>query len=82
MATITPTTLFARVGTLLYGGEFISPLARELGIDLRTVQRWASGRMYPPRPIWERLSLMLAAHRDKGNALAREITDQLDKQRT
>ena len=44
------TTLFARIGTALHGEGFIPSLAAELGIDVRTVQRWASGRMFPPQP--------------------------------
>ena len=30
-------------GRLLYGPDWQSPLARELGVALRSVQRWAAG---------------------------------------
>jgi hypothetical protein len=32
----------------LYGPEWQSPLAGDLGVALRTVQRWAAGDMQPP----------------------------------
>ncbi len=32
----------------LYGAEWQSPLARDLGVALRTVQRWAAGDNDPP----------------------------------
>jgi hypothetical protein len=41
------------------------PLARDLGIDRRTVERWATGRWQPPRDIWV---LILAALNRQHNA--------------
>lgn len=32
-----------RIGQCLYGPEWQSPMARDLDVALRTVQRWASG---------------------------------------
>jgi hypothetical protein len=34
--------------TLIYGSEWQAPLARDLGVALRTVQRWAAREMSPP----------------------------------
>lgn len=50
--------LLAEVGRLLYGPEWISPLARDLAMDLRTLQRWAAGerRTGLPEDIWHRLA--------------------------
>lgn len=35
-----PGDLFAKAGAAIYGDEWTGPLARALGINLRTVQRW------------------------------------------
>lgn len=37
-----------RAAEQMYGPEWQSPLARDLGVALRTVQRWAAGEMQPP----------------------------------
>ncbi len=42
MESITPADL-ARLGALLYGDEWQTPLAAALGVSLRSVQRWAAG---------------------------------------
>lgn len=45
---MTPENL-QRVGEALYGPRWASDLARDLGVALRTVQRWHSGdRGIPP----------------------------------
>ena len=41
--------LMQRAGRLLYGTEWHSPLARDLDVKLRTIQRWAAGDI-KPRP--------------------------------
>ena len=46
--------LLARVGVTLFGAEWVSPLARELGVALRTVQRWAAGDVPVPPGVLDR----------------------------
>ena len=41
--------LLDEVGRALYGPQWQSEMARELGVAIRTVQRWAVGN-YPPPP--------------------------------
>lgn len=48
-------------GQLLFGEEWQSPMARELGVALRTVQRWASGENDPPPGIGAELAPKLVA---------------------
>ena len=46
LETITPAErleLLIRGGKALYGPKWQSPLARGLGIDLRSIQRWVAG---------------------------------------
>ena len=37
-----------RAAEIIYGPEWQTPLAADLKVALRTVQRWASGNMQPP----------------------------------
>jgi hypothetical protein len=43
-----PRAILLRAARALYGDDWQSPLARHLGVSLRTVQRWASGISRPP----------------------------------
>jgi hypothetical protein len=45
--------LLHQTGEALYGPQWQSPLARALAVNVRTVQRWASGRNEPPPSIWQ-----------------------------
>jgi hypothetical protein len=47
--------LLIRGGEALYGPNWQSPLARGIGVNLRTVQRWAAGDFAPPPGVLERL---------------------------
>lgn len=53
--------LLADAGRLLFGNEWQSPLARQLGVALRTVQRWASGHSPIPPPLGPELASALEA---------------------
>lgn len=48
-------------GRLLFGDEWQSPLARELGVALRTMQRWARGDNDPPDGIGSEIAPKLLA---------------------
>lgn len=39
--------LLATIGAALYGPHWIAPLADALGINVRTLQRWANGQFVP-----------------------------------
>ena len=39
---MTPKTLI-RIGHALYGDRYKRPLSRDLGVDHRTIERWANG---------------------------------------
>lgn len=45
------TALLHEAGEALYGPLWQSELARELGVSVRTVQRWAAGKPVPPS-VW------------------------------
>ena len=44
--------LLTETGEALYGPQWQSQLARDLGCNLRTMQRWAAGVNDPPDGIW------------------------------
>lgn len=68
------TTLFARIGTALYGGRgFVRPLAGRLDCDVRTVERWASGEFFPPQGVWRELEAMVRRQNRESFALLDEI---------
>ena len=46
--------LLARTGLALFGTEWVSPIARELGVALRTAQRWAAGEVPVPLGVLDR----------------------------
>jgi hypothetical protein len=47
--------LLERVGLALYGPEWRSPMARELGVALRTVQRMSTGERRISPQTWRAL---------------------------
>jgi hypothetical protein len=65
------------LGQLLYGEQWITPMARDLKIHPDMIAEWAWGRReFPPdHPIFAALAV-LVAYRDKGIAKARKIMDQ------
>lgn len=73
-------TLFGRTVNVLYGENITTgafALAGEFGIDARTIERWLSGKMYPPSGVWREL---LTRVRDLGaqcEELEREIERRL-----
>ncbi|MEJ0017561.1 MAG: hypothetical protein WDN25_13540 [Acetobacteraceae bacterium] len=44
--------LLTEAGEALYGPRWQSEIARDLGCNVRTVQRWVSGTIDPPVGIW------------------------------
>lgn len=60
-------------GEALYGPAWQSALARDLDVNLRTMQRWAAGEAEPPDLRHE----LAALCRMRGNALA-ALADRLD----
>jgi len=63
---VNTTTRLAEIGQLLYGPDWVSPMARDLRgrdgqpLNLRTVQRWASGEVQRiPPDIWPQLAALL-----------------------
>jgi hypothetical protein len=49
------------VGRALYGERWQSALATALGINIRTVRRWAAGQQEVPAAIRERLQALARA---------------------
>ena len=60
-----PATLLRATGAAIYGVNWQTPLARDLDIALRTIQRWENGEREPPETLVADLCALLAKHRDK-----------------
>ena len=51
--------LIRRAGRALYGERWQSALAGALGVNIRTVRRWAAGQQEAPEAIVERLTNLI-----------------------
>jgi transcriptional regulator with XRE-family HTH domain len=56
-----PNPLLHAFVALVYGRVWQMPLAEDLGVNLRTEQRWASGKQAPPPGIYARLAALARA---------------------
>ena len=65
------------IGRAIYGDEWISPLARDLQVALRTVQRWAAGEFEVPAWVFEREAPALCRR-----AVAAGVADVLERRAT
>lgn len=59
-------------GRALYGQLWQSALARDLGVNDRTMRRWAAGQE-PPETIWAEVRSLLASRRDTIREVLKEI---------
>jgi hypothetical protein len=64
------------LGQLLYGQQWITPMARDLKIHPDMIAEWAWGRreLRPDHPIFAALAVLVHYH-EKGVAKARKVMD-------
>lgn len=55
-------SLLAEAGKLLHGEQWKAPLARDLGVDEKTVANWDKGRSRIPPGVARDLGKLLLAH--------------------
>lgn len=55
---MSPKQLSAAAQTL-YGKQWQTSLARRIGVDARTVRKWAAGDRATPQPVAELLALLV-----------------------
>jgi len=67
--------LFQQVGEALYGPRWQAAMARDLGVQLRSVQRWLSGDREIP-DIRAELADLLGQRRDDLVALIAELSNE------
>ena len=63
MTTTIDPNLLAEAGVALYGPSWHGPLADDLGVNLRTMRRWAAGKMPVPTNIVREILALLQALR-------------------
>jgi len=61
------------IGEALYGPLWQSPMARDLGVAVRTVQRWAAGDTEPAPGVWDDLRQLLAARGKQLDGLVKRL---------
>lgn len=62
------------VGRALYGDRWQSPLARDLGVAVRTIQRWDAGDRGIPETLGADLGKLVAARIGKLKKLAAALS--------
>jgi len=65
--------LLRRAGTLLFGQAWQPELARALGINRRTIERWMAGSREPGEETWAEITELLFEHRDDLADLLQEL---------
>jgi hypothetical protein len=73
--------LLQRCGEALYGAPWRSPLARDLGVALRTVQRWSTGERPVPARVWPQLYALLSERGAAITALACRLAAETEERR-
>jgi hypothetical protein len=53
-------TAIIQVGEALYGPRFQRELAKDLGVNERTMRRWVAGDTAPPDRIGQELAVLIA----------------------
>lgn len=66
--------LLRRVGEALYGEHWQAPLAVDLNVAVRTVQRWATGERPMPQNLPAELAGVIGDRREALGTLYWEIT--------
>jgi len=61
---MTPSDHLAAAGRALYGQLWQSALARDLGVNDRTMRRWVAGQE-PPETIWAEVRSLLEARKQQ-----------------
>ncbi len=63
--------LLKRIGEFIYGDQWQAPLARDLGVNERSMRRWVAGTDEIPRGVWRDLGSRLEIwHRALGHLVA------------
>lgn len=61
------------VGEALYGAQWQSPLARDLGVAIRTMQRWANAEFEIPPGVWGELATICGTRAQNLDRLAAKL---------
>lgn len=62
-----------RAGLLLWGAGWHTPMALALGVNRRTIQRWANGQWPVPGDVWIRLRALLIERAGEARSFAAEL---------
>lgn len=74
--TLSPATL-AIVGQALFGPSWQKPLAKALGVNVRTVRRWSNSDFDIPDGVWRDLAVLCWGRADKLETLALKLDPKI-----
>jgi hypothetical protein len=74
-------SLVRQIGALLWGAGpgWPAAMSEALGVNIRTVRRWASSQQTPPAPVLEQLREMLVDHRGNCADVEAAIMEYLNR---
>lgn len=71
---MTDADLLERAGEALHGRNvWKGPLADDLGVSPRTLQRWATGQAFIPPGVWGEIAGLLREHSAEAAQLAEQL---------
>lgn len=79
---MTSQKLLQAAGTVLWGPQYRSEMARQLGRNLRTVMRWDSGERPVPKGVLCRLVDLLAHQRSASEKLQAKLITEAKRRET
>jgi hypothetical protein len=65
--------LLRSVGEFFYGAEWQAPLARDIGVNERSLRRWIAGTENVPNGVWNDLSTKLGIYKNGLGIIAGEV---------
>lgn len=71
--------LLKRIGEVLFGEHWQTPISELLDVSDRTIRRWANGSLVVPKGVWNELFVRLDVQRDNINHLIEKIKEEIDK---
>lgn len=73
--------MIERIGRALYGFRWSSGLSHDLGVNGRTIQRWASGADPVPAGAWREMLALVQNREGEWSMLIGDIKKALDDER-
>lgn len=74
---MTDLDLFRAIGAALYGPQWQSEFARQIGVNDRTMRRWATGAFRLPPGIWNTVLPLVEARQAELASLRSRLAERM-----